>query len=77
MSKAYPELRLIVKSMAEIHFRKRSGVSVMAMRESPDGAFQINPPPETIISHHSIIIVLGTKEQVNKMKDLFSKLSEN
>ena len=61
------------KSIAEINFRKLSGVNVIALRDSHNGAFQINPTPETTINENSIIIVLGTKEQVLKMKKTFSE----
>ncbi len=51
------------------HIRDATGALVLAVR-SPDGAFLTNPDPETTLGTGHILIVVGTAEQLAKLRTL-------
>jgi voltage-gated potassium channel len=57
------ESKLAGKTLRDAHIRDRTGALVLAVRER-DGAFATNPPPETVIDPNSILIAIGTTEQL-------------
>ncbi|MCB0395839.1 MAG: potassium channel protein [Flavobacteriales bacterium] len=61
------------KTISELEIRKRSGANIVGFRTS-QGAFVINPSPETRIESNSKVFVLGTPEQVGKLKDILLKV---
>jgi voltage-gated potassium channel len=63
----------IGKSIMELSIRQKTGVNILALRESHEGAFQLNPSPDTRITKQTIIIVVGTRNQVKNMKEIYKK----
>ncbi len=61
------------KSIRDLNFRNRTGVNIIAVR-MPDGTFVVNPSPDTPIVAGSSIIVIGTKEQIERMLELIPKV---
>ena len=55
------------KSLKEIMEWNKTGVSCLGIKNR-DGKFIINPPPDTIVSEGSKVIVFGTKIQIEEMK---------
>lgn len=57
----------ISKTIFEIGIRKVSGANIIGFK-TPDGRFILNPSPDTIVIKGSKLFVLGTPEQISKMK---------
>lgn len=60
----------INKSIDEIGVRRKTGANIIGYK-TPDGEYVINPSPNTKVIPHSKIFVLGTKEQISMMKEIF------
>ncbi len=58
------------KSLFELGIRQKTGVNIIGFK-NPDGEYIINPHPDIKMIQNSKIFVLGTPEQINKMKTLF------
>lgn len=58
------------KTITEIGIRQLTGSNIIGMKGS-DGEFVINPKPDTIITSKTKMFVLGTPEQIKKLKELF------
>jgi voltage-gated potassium channel len=56
-------------TLRDANLRQRAGVLVLALRE-PDGAFNTNPDPETVIAPHHVIIAVGTDEALRQLTDV-------
>jgi voltage-gated potassium channel len=54
-------------SLSEIMSWRKTGVNCLGIKNR-EGKFVINPPENTVISTGMKVIVLGTKEQIQKMK---------
>ena len=54
------------KTIAEANIRKDLGVTILACRNS-DGQFNTHPTPQTIIDSKSLLLVLGTREQLRDL----------
>jgi voltage-gated potassium channel len=46
---------------------KKTGVNCIGIK-TPDGKFVINPPEDILITPGMKVIVLGTRQQIEKMK---------
>lgn len=60
------------KTIMEMAVRKLVGANIVGFK-TPEGEFIINPSPETIIIPDSKIFILGTPEQISKIR---SKIAE-
>lgn len=58
------------KSITEIGIRQLTGANIIGLKNST-GAFEINPNPETLITPNIKMFVLGTPDQIKKLKELF------
>jgi len=56
------------RSLFEVMNWKKTGVNCIGIK-SAEGKFVINPPEDTIISEGMKVIILGTKWQIDQMKD--------
>lgn len=54
------------KTISEMNIRNNHGVTVLACRH-PDGIFEIHPSSDALIESNSLLIVLGTREQLRDM----------
>ena len=57
------------KTIHDLSIRRLSGANIIGYRTA-DGNFIINPGPQTRLSKDSKLIVLGTPEQIEKMKGI-------
>lgn len=57
------------KSIRELDVRNASGANIVGLRKE-DGHYIINPTPEERLSSKDKLFVLGTEEQVDKLKDI-------
>ena len=55
------------KSLNEIMAWKKTGVNCIGLKDA-EGKFLINPPEEILVSKGMKVLVLGTKQQIQKMK---------
>ncbi len=58
------------KSITEIGIRHLTGANIIGLKGS-DGEFVINPKPDTLITSKIKMFVLGTPDQIKKLKELF------
>ncbi len=63
---------LVEKSINELNIRGFSGANIIGFK-SPSGEYIVNPSPDTVVSKGSKLFVLGTPEQIFKMKEIFKK----
>ena len=66
---------LINKSINESDIRKQTGVNIVGLKTS-EGDYIINPDPEIRIMPNTKLFVLGTPDQIQKARQLLSKVSE-
>jgi len=59
------------KSLLDMDLRRKTGVSVVAMRY-PDGHYEVNPDPTSKLVQGTSIIALGDKEQLKKLTTLIA-----
>lgn len=57
-------------TISEIQIRKKTGANIVGFKNS-QGEFIINPLPDTKLKPNTKLFVLGTPEQINKMKTIF------
>ena len=55
--------------LRDARLRQRAGVLVLALRE-PDGTFNTNPDPDTVIAPHHVIIAVGTDEALRQLTEV-------
>lgn len=58
------------KTINEIEIRKLSGANIVGFKTA-EGEFIINPSPETQIKPNSKLFVLGTSDQITKLKSIW------
>lgn len=58
------------KTIRELEVRNRSGANIIGFKTA-NGEYVINPSADTKIIPDAKLFVLGTSEQINKLKDLF------
>jgi len=56
-------------SIYDIGIRKKTGANIVGFK-TPEGEFIINPTPDTVMIPNTKLFVLGTAEQIKKMKQL-------
>ncbi|MGM0567550.1 MAG: potassium channel family protein, partial [Bacteroidota bacterium] len=59
------------KSLNELELRKKTGVNIIGLKK-PSGEYIINPSPDVKINAKSNLYVLGTYEQLEKMRKMLS-----
>jgi K+/H+ antiporter YhaU regulatory subunit KhtT len=57
------------KSIANLKIRSRTGCTVIAIKY--DEHFIVNPDPTQMIQEDSIIVIIGSREQIHKFRDMF------
>lgn len=63
-----PEFRN--KTIRELEVRNRSGANIIGFKTG-NGEYIINPSADTVIIPDAKLFVLGTSDQINKLKELF------
>jgi voltage-gated potassium channel len=54
------------RSLRDAHIRDRTGALVLAIR-GVDGQFATNPPPETVLTGGTVLIAIGTGDQLSRL----------
>ena len=63
------------KSIRELDIRNESGANIIGLKRS-DKTFIINPLPEVVLTSDDMLFVLGTKRQIERLKNiLYSGIS--
>ncbi|TCK05180.1 potassium channel family protein [Phorcysia thermohydrogeniphila] len=57
------------KLLKELEIPKKTGVIVIGVRRE-DGSFILNPTPTTMVLEGDALIIIGTREQAEKLKEL-------
>ena len=60
------------KTIYEIGVKTKTGVNIIGLK-TPEGEFIFNPSSDLKIAPKSKLFVLGTQEQIKKMKEIFSQ----
>jgi len=60
------------KKIRELYLRRETGVNIIGYKH-PDGHFIVNPEPETEIMPDSSFIIIGDREQIEKMRQFLKK----
>jgi voltage-gated potassium channel len=60
------------KTIRELDVRNESGANIIGLRRE-DRSYIINPIPEIVLTSNDKIFVLGTKNQIEKLKELLYK----
>jgi voltage-gated potassium channel len=58
------------KTILDLDLRRKTGCSVIGYKD-PNNEYQINPGPETKLVSNSKLIVLGNKEQIENLQEVF------
>ena len=56
----------------DMHLRSKTGANIIGYRNQ-EGAYQVNPGPDTILREGGSFIVLGSREQLDKLHRLVEK----
>jgi voltage-gated potassium channel len=59
------------KTMRELEIRNKSGANIVGFKTA-QGEYIVNPSPDTKMIHDAKLFVLGTNEQITKLKELLS-----
>ncbi len=62
--------RYLNKTILDLDLRRKTGCSVIGFK-NPDNEYQINPEADTKLVSGSKLIVLGRKEQMEKLQEVF------
>jgi voltage-gated potassium channel len=54
------------RTLGDAHIRRETGALVLAVRQ-PDGSFVSNPKPEVMLTPGTILIAIGTSEQLRSL----------
>jgi voltage-gated potassium channel len=63
---------LMNKSLKELDIRNKTGANIIGFKTA-GGEYLVNPGGDTIITPHSKVFVLGTNEQLKKLKTLLKQ----
>ena len=65
-----PESALAGRSLRKAVLAETTGVLLLAVRPSANGAFLANPDQETVLEPHMILIMVGTRVQLDALRRL-------
>lgn len=63
----------IGRTVAEVDIGKKTGTIVVAIKESETGRQKFNPPSNTVLKAGDVLILIGSVEQVQLLRQLASK----
>lgn len=61
------------KPIHELHIRRETGANIIGYKQ-PNGGYIVNPSPDTVLVDNSSFIVLGTREQLERLRAFLAKL---
>ncbi|RUM58530.1 MAG: potassium transporter TrkA [Persephonella sp.] len=66
-----PSSPLVGKSIKEENIRMKTGITIIAIIKENNKTI-VNPPPDTVLEAGDTIVVVGTREQVEKFSQLYN-----
>jgi trk system potassium uptake protein TrkA len=70
INEVIPPAEFIGKSLIELRLRNRFNVQVLGLRDGRTDSLEVNPPPESVIREHHLLILLGSNEGLNEVRRL-------
>lgn len=67
----YADSPIAGKSLADTMIRNKTGATIVGLWQ--DEELMLNPSPNTIIKKHSVLVVIGTEEQLNLLMKITSQ----
>lgn len=61
------------KSIRDLHIRRETGANIIGFKHS-DGSYVVNPGPEIILTENSSFILLGTRVQLESLRQYIESL---
>ena len=58
------------RSLDEARIKGLTGATVLAIKKREEGGMVINPPSDTVIEKGDLLIALGTRDQLNRLKEV-------
>jgi voltage-gated potassium channel len=68
-----PGSPVVGKSLREVDLINRVGLVVIAKRQGPDGDFEYNPRPSSVLNAGEFLIVCGEPGQVEALREVLAK----
>ena len=65
-----PPKNFMGKTLKELHLRKEFGITVIAVKDVLSNKFQLIPKAEYEIKHNDVLMVIGKKGDIEKLKGL-------
>jgi len=59
-------------SIRELHLRRDTGATIIGFKHS-DGRYDVNPSPDTVLGPNTSFIVLGSREQIEAVREFFGR----
>lgn len=63
------------KALRDLNLRKETGTNIIGYK-APDSTYRVNPDPDTVLSPGASFIVLGSHEQLDKLRKYIKQLEE-
>lgn len=63
------------RSLRELHIRQETGSNIIGYK-APDGHYEVNPSPDTILEKGASFIVLGNSRQLQRLRDYLEHYPE-
>lgn len=64
---------VMAKTIHEIGIRRQTGANIIGYK-APDGHYILNPTPDTKVIHGAKLFVLGTPDQIGRMKEILKNI---
>lgn len=61
------------QAIRDLHIRRETGANIIAYKP-PEGTYIVNPVPDTVLKENSSFIVIGSREQLNALKEFLNKM---
>lgn len=58
------------KTLRDSQIRQRTGCTIMAVKSTPAAKFQSNPPPDLTLQEGSLMVALGTPDQLRRLEGM-------
>ncbi len=62
---------IVGKSISEINLKRRTGLLIVAIKK-PDGKLHFNPDSDYVFQDNDVLLVMGTREQIEKSDEIFN-----
>ncbi len=63
---------VVGRSIGDLHIRRNTGATILAVRHARTGDFDTNPNSDAILEEGDILIAIGTPEDIGRLEELFA-----